>query len=81
MTRMTDEQHKHIEAYLSAALDQEACKPTLTAALISRVVALHEAGTSVMTLLECLENLCDDPAQLNADVIEDVMDWMLAEMI
>lgn len=29
-----------LEIYLSEALDQEACKPTLTEALKSRVIAL-----------------------------------------
>jgi hypothetical protein len=68
------------EAYLAAALDQEACKATLTAALRSRVVALHQGGAAIVTLIECLENLGDDPDQLNRDVIEDVMDWMLVAM-
>ena len=73
--------NEQIEIYLSAALDQEACKATLTTALVSRVAALHEGGTAVTTRVECLENLCDDPAQLNGDVIESVMDWMLVEMV
>lgn len=70
-----------IEAYLSAALDQEACKDTLTAALVSRVSALCERGIAVITLIVCLENLCDDPGQINEDVIENVIEWMLAGRI
>lgn len=69
-----------IEAYLAAALDQEACKATLTAALASRVAALQTGGITVIRLLACLENLCEDTGQLNTDVIESVMDWMLAGM-
>jgi hypothetical protein len=72
---------EQIEAYLSVALDQEACKPTLTQALISRLVALQTGGIAVMALIECLENLCEEPDQLNRDVIENVMDWMLVEMV
>lgn len=75
---MTIEQ---VEAYLSAALDQEACKQTLTEALVSRVVALQAAGITAITLIECLENLCEEPDQLNRDVIENVMDWILVEMV
>lgn len=70
-----------IEAYLSAALDQEACEPTLTAALLSRVTALRAGGSAAITLLQCLENLCAEPGQLNCDVIEAVADWLLAEMV
>jgi hypothetical protein len=44
------------------------------------VVALHQGGAAIVTLIECLENLGDDPDQLNRDVIEDVMDWMLVAM-
>ncbi len=66
-----------LEIYLSEALDQEACKPTLTEALKSRVIALQQRGISNMTVLICLENLCDDDYQLNDDVIADVMDWLV----
>jgi len=69
-----------IEAYLSAALDQEACKPTLTAALLSRVAALRAGGVAAITLPQCLENLCDEPGQLNCEIIEAAADWLLAEM-
>lgn len=69
-----------IEVYLSAALDQEACRNTLIEALTSRVCALHDKGVAVLTIIECLENLCVQPGQLHGDVIEDVMDWMLTEM-
>lgn len=30
-----------------------------------------------MTILICLENMCDDDYQLNDDVIADVMDWLV----
>ncbi|GIL09120.1 MAG: hypothetical protein BroJett033_6310 [Chloroflexota bacterium] len=74
---MTPEQR---EAYLSAALDQEACKPTLTEALISRVVALRADGAAPLSLIEALENLYEEPDQLNRDVIEAVLEWILAAM-
>jgi len=67
-------QHKEIQIYLSDALDQEACKPTLTQALLSRVTALQDLNISNETIITCLEDLCDDPHQLNIDVIEDVIE-------
>lgn len=70
-----------VEAYLSDALDQEACKATLIAALTSRVEALHARGIPVLTLIVSLENLADERDQLNTDAIEDVLDWMLATLI
>lgn len=73
--------NEQLEVYLSAALDQEACKDTLTAALISRAAALCDSGIAVTTLIACLENLCDDPGQINEDVIEDVIEWMLVRRI
>lgn len=75
---MTPEQ---IEAYLSAALDQEACKPTLIEALTSRVIALQSSGVAGITLIQCMENLCEEPDQLNQDVIEAVMEWVLVNMV
>lgn len=71
---------EQIEAYLSEALDQEACKRTLTDALISRVVALQMSGVRLISLIECMENLCEEPDQLNHDVIETVMEWTLVKM-
>lgn len=67
-------QNDEIQGYLRDALDQEACKPTLTEALLSRVVALQKRDVSNSTIIICLENLCDDPYQLNNDVIEDVIE-------
>ncbi len=66
-----------IERYLSAALDQEACKATLLAALHSRVSALQQTGILPANILTALENLLDDPWQLNDDVIEMVIVEML----
>jgi hypothetical protein len=70
-------QNDDIQVYLSDALDQEACKPTLTEALTSRVIALQKRDISNIMIIACLENLCDDPYQLNSDVIEDVIEWIL----
>lgn len=67
-------QHHEIQIYLSDALDQEACKLTLTQALLSRVTALQDLNIVNTTIITCLENLCDDPHQLNVDVIEDVIE-------
>ena len=66
-----------IQNYLSDALDQEACKPTLTAALLSRVVALQALNISNTMIITHLEDLCDAPYQLNIDVIEDVIETIL----
>ena len=63
-------QNDDVQVYLSDALDQEACKPTLTEALLSRVIALQDLDILNITIIACLENLCDDPYQLNDDVIE-----------
>ena len=63
-----------IQIYLSDALDQEACKPTLTQALLSRVRALQDLHIPNSIIITCLEDLCDDPHQLNVDVIEDVIE-------
>lgn len=65
-----------ISAYLSAALDQEACRETLKAALVSRVVSLRARGIPDFTVCQCLENLCHDAYQLNADTIIEVVAWM-----
>lgn len=70
---------QHMETYLAAALDQEACKATLIAALTSRVVELRDRGIAVPTLITSLENLCDDPYQLHDDIIEHVIEWLLVE--
>ena len=58
-----------IQVYLSEALDQEACKATLIAALESRVCSLQDLGISNREIINSLENLCDDPYQINDDVI------------
>lgn len=71
---------QQIEAYLSAALDQEACKSTLTDALVSRIVALRKKEIALLTLIGCLENMCEQPGQLNSDVIENVVDLILDRM-
>lgn len=70
---MTDHE---AQGYLSAALDQEACKATLTAALKSRVSELEMRGFSGERILSCLYGLCDDPFQMHEDIIEDVIEWM-----
>jgi len=69
--------HTEIESYLAAALDQEACKKTLTEALMSRVMALQGEGISDIAIIVSLEELCDDPQQINDDVIDAVIEWML----
>ncbi len=66
-----------IEIHLAEVLNQPACKPTLIEALISHIVSLRENGTPMLTVLESLENLLDDPHQANPEVIEIVMEWML----
>ncbi|MEQ8673696.1 MAG: hypothetical protein RLP44_11955 [Aggregatilineales bacterium] len=70
---MTDEA---IQTYLSAALDQEACKKTLTEALESRVIALQKREITATTIITCLKALCDDPFQINDDVIYDVIEGL-----
>lgn len=72
---------EHIEASLANALDHAACKPALTEALIARVVALQTGGVTVLTLMECLENLSEEPDQISRAVIEDVLDWLLFELL
>lgn len=67
---MTDEK---IQAYLSAALDQEACRDTLLPALHSRVMSLRQDGIADRIIINCLETLCEDPYQINDDVIQDVI--------
>jgi hypothetical protein len=73
--------NEDIQTYLSDALDQEACKPTLTQALVSRVATLQDQNISAATCILCLENLCDDPYQLNVDVIEDVIESIIIESL
>ena len=73
--------NQELEDYLSDALDQEACKKTLTEALQSRVNSLQQRGIPTIKIIACLENLSDDPYQLNDDVIRDVMDWILLECV
>lgn len=58
-----------IQVYLSEALDQEACKATLLAALESRVSSLQDLGIINGKIINGLENLHDDPYQINDDVI------------
>lgn len=66
-----------VQLYLSQALDQEACKKTLTGALQSRVIALQQAQVSNKRIIDCLENLSAETYQLNGDVIFDVIEWIL----
>lgn len=66
-----------IQLYLSEALDQEACKKTLTGALQSRVIALQQAQVSNKRIIDCLDNLSVEDYQLNGDVILDVIEWIL----
>ena len=73
--------HDEIETYLADALDQEACKPTLVSALTSRVIALQNRGIPMIKIMIGLENICDDPDQINNDVIDNVLEWMLTTPI
>lgn len=66
-----------IQIYLAEALDQEACKPTLTQALLSRVAELQNLNISNEMIIHCLEDLCEDPYQINVDVIEDVIESVI----
>ena len=66
-----------IEIYLSEALDQEACKDPLIAALISRIIALLNQGITITQLVKCLNHLCEDRYQMNDDVIQYVMELLL----
>ena len=61
-----------IKAYLAAALDQEACKATLRAALVSRVDSLRARGISAHTLIFNLQSMSEDLYQINDDVILEV---------
>jgi hypothetical protein len=63
-----------MQIYLSAALDQEACRETLCNALISRVVVLRQNGIEADTVIQVLHALCHDPYQINDDVILNVID-------
>lgn len=67
---------QEITIYLNAALDQEACKATLTAALVSRVESLFQQGIPQSQICESLEILCEDEFQLNDDVIFEVIEWI-----
>lgn len=69
--------HAKIRIYFSDALDQEACKKTLIEALESRVTRLQNRGISDETIIECLEDLCEDPYQINDDVIVHVIESIL----
>jgi len=66
-----------IQIYLSEALDQEACKPTLTQALLSRVTELQNLNISNTRIINSLEDMCEDPYQINVDVIEDVVESII----
>ena len=66
-----------IQVYLSAALDQEACKATLLAALKSRVDALRRLDVPDQTILTCLENLIEVQYQINEDVIEEMIELVI----
>ena len=66
-----------MRVYLSDALDQEACKKTLIEALQSRVSCLQHLVVSDTIIIECLEDLCDDPYQINDDVIIYVIESLL----
>ncbi|GAB5426414.1 MAG: hypothetical protein Crog4KO_35610 [Crocinitomicaceae bacterium] len=66
-----------MQIYLSDALDQVACKKTLMEALQSRVSRLQNLGTSDRVIIERLEDLCDDPYQINDDVIIHVIESIL----
>ena len=69
--------NQEIQVYLSDALDQEACKKTLTEALQSRVTTLQQQQVSDTVIIDALENLSEDAYQLNDDVILDVIEWIL----
>ena len=63
--------------YLSAALDQEACKATLMAALWSRVDTLRDKHMADNQIIDLLQAIGDDPYQLNEDVIYEVIEEMI----
>lgn len=68
-----------ITAYLSAALDQEACRDTLRSALISRYESLRQRGISHAVLVDNLERMCADVYQINDDVIREIIVWASAD--
>ena len=67
--------------YLADALDQEACKATLIAALESRVIKLQSMGVASQTIIDTLDDLCADPYQINDDVIVFVMESLILATI
>lgn len=66
-----------IQTYLSQALDQEACKDTLTTALNSRILSLQNWGIPTARILDSLETLHEDPYQINDDVIFTVIETLV----
>ena len=63
-----------IKAYLADALDQEACRATLIAALWSRVDQLRSQNVTDKKIITSLQAMGDDPFQLNVDVIDEVIE-------
>lgn len=70
-----------MRVYLADALDQEACKNTLFMALQSRVQELQLSGVHTKTIIDCLDDLCDDPYQMNDNVIQHVMETLIISSI
>lgn len=70
-----------VQVYLSVALDQEACKATLLAALKSRVDALRGMDVPNRTIVACLENLIEAQYQINDDVIEEMIEFVIITSI
>lgn len=66
-----------IKLYLSAALDQEACKATLMAALWSRVDVLRDKHLADNQIIDLLQSISADPYQLNEDVVYEVIEEMI----
>lgn len=60
--------------YLSAALDQNACKATLVAALTSRVDELQQRGVALTAIVNQLQQIAAEPYQMNDDIIALVLD-------
>ena len=65
-----------ITTYLSGALDQVACKDTLRGALLSRVDSLASQGISSRIICRNLVHMCEDPYQINDDVIREIVDQL-----
>ena len=73
--------NNEISTYLSDALDQEACKKTLTEALITRVITLQKQGLSNTQIINHLDSLYDNPYQIHDDIIDFVIESLLIDTL